>query len=117
MLPNTELYYARTALTHESWESRYAALESLCSLAEPSDIPRIESCLTDPYAPVRTMALNALKNLLAFESETAIKQCLFYNDPKDHYGSLEVRESARLALDSILAHTRKEEATSVAANS
>ena len=103
---NSKRYYARTALSNDNWETRYAALQMLRSSAESTDIKRIEQCLLDPVAPVKTMALKVLASLLALDSESAIKECLVYNDPSDPYGSLEVRETARETLDAILAHTR-----------
>lgn len=78
----------------------------LLSCGEPTDIPRVEECLQDESASVRTAALRVLGRLLAFESEIAIRKCLFDNDPRDPYGALEVRETARASLDTILAHTR-----------
>jgi hypothetical protein len=117
MFPKSALFYARNAITSESWECRYAGLEMLLSCGETSDIPRVEACLVDKIACVRIAALRVLARLLAFESEPVIRQCLFDNDASDPYGSLEVRETARSTLDTILAHTRPQPVIHEAANS
>lgn len=106
MIPEALLQNARHALNASDWETRYAALEVLCSCADHSDIPGVIHCLSDSAAPVRALALRILRTLLAFEAEPAIKKCLFDNDPADPYGSLEVRTAARNTLDTILRHTR-----------
>lgn len=117
MIPEAIAHNARHALNAADWETRYAALEVLSSRADHSDIPDITHCLHDSAAPVRTLALQTLQILLAFEAEPEIKKCLFDNDPQDPYGSLEVRTAARHALDSILRHTRPtEESFALSAN-
>ena len=116
MPDQTQLFIARKALVSDSWETRYQGLEMLTSIGEASDIERIEMYLTDPFAPVRIMALQALSQLLAIESEDAIRRCLFDNDADDPYGSLEVRNAARSTLDAILQHTRPVSEVSLAGN-
>jgi len=106
MLHKENLFFGRRALKSAAWEMRYAGLEILAKQGDLADIAGIETCLADGFAPVRVKALEALATLLAFESIPAIKNCLFYNDKNDIYGSLDVRLMAKKSLDKLYLHTR-----------
>ncbi len=99
MLSKQLIAQARLSLNSSDWELRYAALEIICLAGCQEDIARVQQLLrTEKSLVVRALALNTLAKMLAFEASDNIRENLFFNDASDHYGALEVRETAKRAL-------------------